>query len=290
MCVSLSCSLFFVGGTPDSLVTRWARETLQHYHSIVTSGEAVEAGTSLIWASDLSEAPKPLPGWIGASPSAHLVTEAETAAIDATGRFKHGYAFSSAIAEGQLYLPWLRRRLTRLGARFERRALSRPSDVGGNYGVIFNCTGLGARALFGDASVRPIRGQVLRLRAPWIKQCFDFSNGAYIIPNRDTVVVGGTTQVDDWQLEPRKEDTERILARAYEVMPSLRQAEILAVRVGLRPGREGVRVEAERRSDMGQDGKDVLVVHNYGHGGSGLTIGYGTGGDAVQLAAQQLGL
>jgi hypothetical protein len=40
----------------------------------------------------------------------------------------------------------------------------------GPVSAIINCTGLGARSLVGDPLVRPIRGQVMRVRAPWVKQ------------------------------------------------------------------------------------------------------------------------
>jgi hypothetical protein len=34
--------------------------------------------------------------------------------------------------------------------------------------------------------------------------------------------------------------------------------------------------------------EQLRVVHNYGHGGSGLTLAWGTAGDAVQLALSML--
>jgi hypothetical protein len=34
--------------------------------------------------------------------------------------------------------------------------------------------------------------------------------------------------------------------------------------------------------------EELRVVHNYGHGGSGLTLAWGTAGDAVQLALSML--
>lgn len=48
--------------------------------------------------------------------------------------------------------------------------------------------------------------------------------------------------------------------------------------VGLRPGRPTVRLEAERR-----DGG--LLVHNYGHGGAGLTLSRGCASAVLALIA-----
>jgi D-amino-acid oxidase len=51
--------------------------------------------------------------------------------------------------------------------------------------------------------------------------------------------------------------------------PSLRGARVVAQRVGLRPVRPSVRLEAEALP-----GGRVLW-HNYGHGGAGVTLSWG---------------
>lgn len=45
------------------------------------------------------------------------------------------------------------------------------------------------------------RGQVVRLRAPWIKHYYNNSGKFYIIPNIDSIVCGGTLQKDNWSTE-----------------------------------------------------------------------------------------
>ncbi len=48
--------------------------------------------------------------------------------------------------------------------------------------------------------------------------------------------------------------------------------------MGLRPAREaGVRIEAEALPDGG------LLVHNYGHGGAGVTVAWGCARAAAAL-------
>lgn len=68
------------------------------------------------------------------------------------------------------------------------------------------CAGLGARFLGGveDKDVYPMRGQVLVIRAPWVKNCMSMSGGpdriwTYVIPRKSgDVTIGGTMGVDDW--------------------------------------------------------------------------------------------
>ena len=74
---------------------------------------------------------------------------------------------------GQKFLPYLQEELEasgRVTLKQERVAdLSALKDRG--FGVVVNCAGLGSRSLVHDELVRPIRGQVMRVDAPWIKYC-----------------------------------------------------------------------------------------------------------------------
>ncbi|XP_049871495.1 D-amino-acid oxidase isoform X2 [Pectinophora gossypiella] len=60
-----------------------------------------------------------------------------------------------------------------------------------------------------------------------------------------------------------------------------KHAKIVDTWVGLRPGRDAVRLEAEEK-----DGR--LYIHNYGHGGSGLTLFWGCGTQVLQLLKQHI--
>ncbi len=64
--------------------------------------------------------------------------------------------------------------------------------------------------------------------------------------------------------------------------------------MGLRPGRSTLRLEVEQLeipAISGQGaGRVVPVVHNYGHGGAGLTLGWGCAGDAAALLKSALKL
>ena len=59
--------------------------------------------------------------------------------------------------------------------------------------------------------------------------------------------------------------------------------------MGLRPGRTALRLEAENL-DLGEGRPSTLVVHNYGHGGSGLTLAWGCAGDVANMVKRGLSL
>ncbi len=70
-------------------------------------------------------------------------------------------------------------------------------------------------------------------------------------------------------------------------VPDLSEASIQRYVAGIRPCRRGgLRIEAER---LGSDAGGKLVVHNYGHGGCGVTIGLGTGDEVVRLVREHAG-
>ena len=154
------------------------------------------------------------------------------------------------------------------------------SDLSGQCGVAVNCSGLGARLLCGDSGVLPLRGQVLRVEAPWIKTAL-YADDVYIIPGQKFVTVGGTRQYNDWMTEVSPHDSERIWSRATQTFPVLGRANILEEVVGLRPHRAQPRVEVET---LGR----LPVVHNYGHCGYGVLASPGTGQHAVNLVRRLL--
>jgi glycine/D-amino acid oxidase-like deaminating enzyme len=83
--------------------------------------------------------------------------------------------------------------------------------------VIFNCTGLGARALFDDQKLGPVRGQLeVLLPQPEVDYCY--LGSGYMFPRRDGVILGGTFDHDDWSLAPRPEQATQILEAHADIM------------------------------------------------------------------------
>lgn len=190
------------------------------------------------------------------------------------------------VAESPRYLPWLAARLAAAGATLELRpqGLASLDEAAAGADVVVDCSGLGARELAGDASVVPVRGQVVLVAAPGVARAYvddeDPAGPAYVIPRRDDCVVGGTADAGAWDTTPDSATTAAILGRATALVPALAGAPVLAVRCGLRPVRPEVRLE------RGLTAAGVPVVHCYGHGGSGLTLSWGCAGEVAALVAR----
>lgn len=185
------------------------------------------------------------------------------------------------------YLPWLEGRTAALGGSIE--ILDSPitdlEPLLGECDVVVNCTGLGARSLVGDTTMYPIRGQVVAIEDPGVVEGRVDEVGdrdiSYVFPRTDEVIVGGTFWYGDWSTVPDDAQTERILRDAPKVYPGIDVSRVKEVRVGLRPGRPTPRIEAEY-TDAGP------IVHNYGHGGNGYTLSWGSANkvvDAVNLVS-----
>lgn len=159
---------------------------------------------------------------------------------------------------------------------------------GRQYAAVFNCTGLGARKLCNDMKMVPIRGQIIKVRAPWIRTAFYVDLETYIIPGFDGIVtLGGTRQYENYNLNVEKYDSLAIRERCEALLPSLKTAPVVREAVGLRPHRNEVRVELEIMTDA--EGSSLNCIHNYGHGAYGVTSSPGTAKYAVELAKQMLG-
>lgn len=198
-----------------------------------------------------------------------------------------GWWYTLPLADMNRYLAYLADRVRGLGAEIGQRRLADLSDVFGEARVIVNCTGLGARELVSDKELIPVRGQLLVVKNPgvdWFFQEFeeetdgerDPDEVTYFLPHGPVVVLGGCLQHGQDGLEPDEGIRTRIRERCTRVEPRLAGAEFLADRVGLRPMRPQVRVEAEEI-----DGQ--AVVHNYGHGGAGLTLSWGCATEVRRL-------
>ena len=77
--------------------------------------------------------------------------------------------------------------------------------------VIMNCTGLGAKPLFGDEELHPVKGQLtVLLPQPEVNYAV-VGGGLHMLPRRDGIILGSTREANDWTLEPSEKQMERVM-------------------------------------------------------------------------------
>lgn len=274
----------------DDRIARWAAVTLDRLAELTSPGLGANALDGIVRPATGMAAGQP-----GDDGPPEVTTGGGTASECAPGDVPSGYhtgwRFTAPLIAMPGYLDYLHERFLRAGGTTTFPAtfatLGDASRHAAPARVVVNCTGCGARDFAADLTVTPVRGQIVVVSNPGLTEFFvgtgaDGWDLAYVFPHGDVVVLGGTEEAGDWSREPDLATAERIIAACAVAEPALRDATVLAHRVGLRPSRPLVRLEAEQRGD-------VTVVHNYGHGGAGVTLSWGCAEDAARLALAALG-
>ena len=120
--------------------------------------------------------------------------------------------FSTMYVETGRYLRQLTRDFEISGGRIELREFASPGELAAlPETLVFNCTGLGSRALFGDEALRPVRGQ-LAILLPQLEIRDAYTGRAgYMFPRADGILLGGTFERDQWDATPQPADIARII-------------------------------------------------------------------------------
>jgi D-amino-acid oxidase len=203
------------------------------------------------------------------------------------------YTHLAPMVDTDAYMAWLLAKVRAAGCRLLQARVSgslieQEDEILRAHGAdaIVNGSGLGARELAGDP-MYPLRGALVRVindgvSMPYLDTAHcvshDLANEeqdmVFIVPRgRDRIVLGGLTEADEWSLDVglhNYEPVREMYRRCIEFLPSLAQARldpVEPVRAGLRPlRRQNVRLEREA---------GTRILHNYGHGGSGVTFSWG---------------
>lgn len=126
------------------------------------------------------------------------------------------------------------------GVRFEGGTVSSLSDLEASTVVV--AAGCGSAALTG-LPVRPVKGQVLRLRAPdgqpgfrHVLRAWVDRRRVYIVPRTDGEVVVGASEEERTDAVPTAGAALELLRAATDLVPELTEYELAEVNVGHRPG------------------------------------------------------
>ena len=122
--------------------------------------------------------------------------------------------FDTMLIEPAVYLPRLMNDVQIAGGKINVKDFKGLSEVLTlEEPVIINCTGLGSRTLFGDEELIPIKGQlVFLLPQEEVQYIIVGNDGLYMFPRSDGILLGGTFERNQWDVQPDPEVTERLLS------------------------------------------------------------------------------
>jgi glycine oxidase len=194
---------------------------------------------------------------------------------------RHGFRAPTELAvDNRVLVEALAADCERLGIRWAAPAHD-VSRVEGDAVVIAN--GIDAPALWPGLPVRPVKGEVLRLR--WRKGCMPLpqrvirarvhGRQVYLVPRADGVVVGATQYEHGRDTAPVVSGVRDLLDDACAVMPALGEYELAECAAGLRPMTPDNMPLVERL--------DARTLVAAGHGRSGFLLAPWT---AEQIVAE----
>jgi D-amino-acid oxidase len=257
---------------PAADVSRWADAGLREFRALADTpdtGVRVAGGTLASRYSADPPSPTRFPGVD--------IRRADSVPDGFLGAF----SVELPLIDMKRYLGYLCSRLAAAEVVTEVRPVRRLVQLAGHAATIVNCTGIGARELVPDPDLHPVRGEHVIVENPGVENFFveepREEEWTSFFPHAERVVLGGNARTDDWSLAPDRASARVIVDRCARVEPRLDGARVIDHQVGLRPARATIRLEREQLGT-------ATLIHNYGHGASGVSLSWGCAEDVVALA------
>jgi len=278
------------GWPGEAELLRIGLESLELWHGSYLTGlpdGVVTARESLVVAVDRGDAQdlRTVADWLAAQGHPVAVTSAarDIEPLLAQG-IRHGFRSVTELAvDNRLLVEALRDACAGLGVGWAG-PVAHLAEISADVTVIAN--GIDAPALWPGLPVRPVKGEVLRLR--WRPGCMPVpqrvirarvhGRQVYLVPRADGVVVGATQYEHGRDTAPAVSGVRELLDDACAVLPSLGEYELAECAAGLRPG------TPDNLPIVGRLDERTLVAT--GHGRSGFLLAPWT----VERVAAELGV
>lgn len=262
---------------PDENYRRRASFTLE-----VLRQQAAErlSGVNICSLTEFFRDDRNPPWWMDMlSPIRHI------SGVDGKREYEGVFCVDVPVADTSLYLDYLLGIFQAKGGRIEKKLVTSLEVIGEGFDAVVNCTGFGSASLAKDHALKLTRGIILRAKkVHGVTGCsIDDSDPhypTYVIERRHDLILGGTAHESLASSSFDPELIQGIVHRCQMLVPALRGAEILEMKMGFRPSRPEVRLEI--------DGRWPKIIHNYGHGGSGFTLSWGCAREVARLCVASL--
>ena len=232
--------------------------------------EVVTAHESLVVAADRADVGdlRTVAGWLTAQGHpVELISTARDVEPLLAQRIRHGFRAGTELAvDNRLVVDGLTAACRGLGVQWAP-PVAALSEVSADVVVIAN--GIDAPALWPGLPVRPVKGEILRLR--WRTGCMPVPQRVirarvhgrplYLVPRGDGVVVGATQYEHGRDTAPTVGGVRDLLDDACDVMPGLAEYELAEVAAGLRP------VTPDGLPIVGRLDERTLVAAGHGRNG-----------------------
>jgi glycine/D-amino acid oxidase-like deaminating enzyme len=179
--------------------------------------------------SNQPSAPHPSPLGPNGKPTVEGATDALMPEVKALKPGEHPFGdkyclqFDGMLIEPPMFLTALMMDFRVAGGRIVVGEVKTPAQVLGlTQKLVFNCTGLGAKALFNDAELTPVRGQLtVLLPQPEVTYSTQYED-TYMFSRRDGVVLGGTHEEGNWSLDVDEATVTAKLAKQADLFNGMR--------------------------------------------------------------------
>lgn len=181
------------------------------------------------------------------------------------------------------YRPYLLKRFNELNGDLKKEWVHSLDKLMQLYPIVINCSGWEAKYLTDDELIHPVRGQNEIVNTlPELENNHSINvehKNMYVVfrpgeHGKQDCVVGTTYQPGNSKQKPNAEDQQTILNNGAVFFPFLKKSPAIS-KVGIRAGRAQVRIEGKIKNH-------TLLVHCYGHGGSGYSASWGSANKVLE--------
>ncbi|CAG5122580.1 unnamed protein product, partial [Candidula unifasciata] len=169
-------------GLDEGIVRQWITDSWTYFKNLAISADAQESGQTLVSGIVFYNTPQDRDYELMAKLTYDFRELPSEQLQKLNINYKYGYTFTTVVTQTPKYLVWLMKKFQENGGTTQHKTVKSLSELYGEFDLVINCSGLGSRELVNDSSVYPVRGQLVSVYAPWVKNFYLTEDDVYLIP------------------------------------------------------------------------------------------------------------